>query len=911
MGKIARKKKGRPSKADLARCDGLRRNPLSEQPSETDLRRSLRRRNLTYHGDFDDEDEEDDDEDERREKKLKLVLKLPHKAGFGGVDSSESLSRADAKNVAHASAPESRAEAAAAALSASSSEYGDGNKPFKKRRIDGDNGPYDGGDGDDDEDDDDARSIGSSDQKKGRGRNAVSKGTGSVPGTPSTSPLDTPLPDKKLLELILDKLQKKDTYGVYAEPVDPEELPDYHDVIEHPMDFGTIRKKLASGAYSNFEQFESDVFLVCTNAMQYNAPETIYFKQARSIQELARKKFQKLVIDIECNNTELKSEQKIKSNSTVKKPIKKSLCRNAQEPVGSDFSSGATLATTGDAYTWSNVMQADRPNNVDGAGDGNSSLTDNKPEKAEEQVSGKGFPSKFGRKPFVLDENRRATYNTSIQPVDMTDSIFATFDGENKQLVAVGFHADHSYARSLARFAATLGTVAWKVASQKIEKALPVGSKFGRGWVGEYEPLPTPVLMFEKNNMKQLACSTNLNCKPELRKDIRVTEGLKVAQDEAKLGFKSSNSSGIAASSKIADSAIVHSRPNLNGKFFGGVGTKSIINSVSQQQNPLTANFVKSDNNVLPQVELNCSTSVNGSPIEVASRTQFEYGSEMTSSRLLEMLSRNRNLIQSVAFKKTESDGAAAGSLPNGKVVTSSSDINKVISSSSNYVSSQMARAATYFPRGNQEQGLSDPVQLMRMLSEKTQSQQKSSICPVVDGPPAMSSVSSSRRDDSSTAATSAARSWMSVGSADFKPTDSLGSPKMQIAAASLYNPARELPQPVSRFCEEPPVSGGLQMQSEKSRFPSQSFLPQSIRMANEEQYQNNRQILPQLVTTDLARFQAQSPWRGLVPHGQPKQKQEMLPPDLNISFQSSGSPVRQSSGIMVDSQQPDLALQL
>lgn len=38
--------------------------------------------------------------------------------------------------------------------------------------------------------------------------------------------------------------------------MDPEELPDYHDVIEHPMDFGTVRRKVAGGLYRSFEQFE-------------------------------------------------------------------------------------------------------------------------------------------------------------------------------------------------------------------------------------------------------------------------------------------------------------------------------------------------------------------------------------------------------------------------------------------------------------------------------------------------------------------------------------------------------------------------------------------------------------------------------------------------------------------------------
>lgn len=81
---------------------------------------------------------------------------------------------------------------------------------------------------------------------------------------------------------------RKDTYAVFSEPVDPNEvslsfspwtpsreevlvywnlkngfihlqLPDYHDVIKHPMDFGTVRKRLSSGYYSNLEMFE-----VCT-----------------------------------------------------------------------------------------------------------------------------------------------------------------------------------------------------------------------------------------------------------------------------------------------------------------------------------------------------------------------------------------------------------------------------------------------------------------------------------------------------------------------------------------------------------------------------------------------------------------------------------------------------------------------
>lgn len=54
-------------------------------------------------------------------------------------------------------------------------------------------------------------------------------------------------------------------------------------------------------------------------------------------------------------------------------------------------------------------------------------------------------------------------------------------------MTQVGLHTEYGYARSLARFAAKVGPVAWKVASKKIERCLPTAVKFGPGWVGENE----------------------------------------------------------------------------------------------------------------------------------------------------------------------------------------------------------------------------------------------------------------------------------------------------------------------------------------------------------------------------------------------------------------------------------------
>lgn len=75
----------------------------------------------------------------------------------------------------------------------------------------------------------------------------------------------------------------------------------------------------------------------------------------------------------------------------VKKQIKKPFSRTIQEPVGSDFSSGATLATTGDIQNGNVATQTggcERPSQTDGHVDGNSSLVDNNLEKVEELSSG-------------------------------------------------------------------------------------------------------------------------------------------------------------------------------------------------------------------------------------------------------------------------------------------------------------------------------------------------------------------------------------------------------------------------------------------------------------------------------------------------------------------------------------------
>ncbi|KAG5094098.1 hypothetical protein JHK84_049686 [Glycine max] len=145
-------------------------------------------------------------------------------------------------------------------------------------------------------------------------------------------------------------------------------------------------------------------------------------------------------------------------------------------------------------------------------------------------------------------------------------------------------------------------------------------------------------------------------------------------------------------------------------------------------------------------------------------------------------------------------------------------------------------------------QGASDPVQLMRLLAERAHKQHTSSNDLLVDTPPVTLSGPSGQRDDSGNASAAAAEAWMSAGAGGFKQGPrNSSSPKNQISADSLYNSTREFRQHISRIRGEFPPGG----------MPFQPFLA----------------VAAQPIHT--------------------------------------GSPAKQTSGVPVDSQQPDLALQL
>jgi hypothetical protein len=62
-------------------------------------------------------------------------------------------------------------------------------------------------------------------------------------------------------------MEEKDSILYFNVAVDPEALgiPQYRDIVKHPMDLGTIQAKLQASAYDTLTAFESDIYLVFDN----------------------------------------------------------------------------------------------------------------------------------------------------------------------------------------------------------------------------------------------------------------------------------------------------------------------------------------------------------------------------------------------------------------------------------------------------------------------------------------------------------------------------------------------------------------------------------------------------------------------------------------------------------------------
>ncbi|XP_056874058.1 bromodomain-containing protein 3-like isoform X2 [Takifugu flavidus] len=103
----------------------------------------------------------------------------------------------------------------------------------------------------------------------------------------------------KFCNVILKEMLSK-KHAAYAwpfyEPVDAValQLNDYHDIIKHPMDLSTVKRKLDRGEYPNADSFAADVQLIFSNCYKYNPSHLEVVAHAKKLQGVFEKSFAKI-----------------------------------------------------------------------------------------------------------------------------------------------------------------------------------------------------------------------------------------------------------------------------------------------------------------------------------------------------------------------------------------------------------------------------------------------------------------------------------------------------------------------------------------------------------------------------------------------------------------------------------------
>lgn len=95
-----------------------------------------------------------------------------------------------------------------------------------------------------------------------------------------------------MLEHLHRALEKRDPQQFFAWPVTDNIAPGYSAIISQPMDFSTMKQKIDDNMYSDLQDFINDFRLMCTNAMEYNHIDTVYYKASKRLLHAGTKMMQ-------------------------------------------------------------------------------------------------------------------------------------------------------------------------------------------------------------------------------------------------------------------------------------------------------------------------------------------------------------------------------------------------------------------------------------------------------------------------------------------------------------------------------------------------------------------------------------------------------------------------------------------
>ncbi|KAG9443334.1 hypothetical protein H6P81_014674 [Aristolochia fimbriata] len=277
-----------------------------------------------------------------------------------------------------------------------------------------------------------------------------------VLGSQSNPPFHSP-PDKRVLEFIIDMLQKNDKERIFSEPVNPAEVEHYYEIIKHPMDLSTMRAKLHEGKYETLEQFERDIFLLTENVLMFNDNNTIYYQEACDMRDLAGKIFRSLRSSPGGNK--LDEIFKLKSKS---KPVGSGV-KIHNEGGSTRFRESAILALPSDGHErlLSGNDGLNKKTYPGFLSIGSNPFADST--RTPENPSG----SRGGRKSLVAEERENACrpYAAFLSK----DEASASTVYNNKPATIVSINGVN-YRESLRNFAKDLGPKAQEIAERKIKE---------------------------------------------------------------------------------------------------------------------------------------------------------------------------------------------------------------------------------------------------------------------------------------------------------------------------------------------------------------------------------------------------------------------------------------------------------
>jgi hypothetical protein len=102
----------------------------------------------------------------------------------------------------------------------------------------------------------------------------------------------SPSPNVNYLQVI-EAVRNWDTIDMFAHPVNATEVPGYYDVVKRPTDLSTIEGKVRRSEFEAPEDFIDELYLMVTNALEFNDTGSSWWRHARGLRKELPKIFKR------------------------------------------------------------------------------------------------------------------------------------------------------------------------------------------------------------------------------------------------------------------------------------------------------------------------------------------------------------------------------------------------------------------------------------------------------------------------------------------------------------------------------------------------------------------------------------------------------------------------------------------